>query len=209
MTISDPSAVERAAETTGRYRAAVEAGDIEGFLITLAPDVVLHSPITLRTQFRGHDQARALMRAVLASIQDIRYFEDVGDDTTRALFYRAHVGRQDLEEATLVRLNTDALITEIRLWFRPLPGLTAVMGRLGPELAGDQSRARPALVAGLTAPLVAATRTADALAVALVRPGSRAGAGRRRMRGRRSGWGRPGGLVCDLVEACAPRRSNE
>src|SRR5215213_5216722 len=150
--------VERAAETTRRYREAVEAGDIEAFLATLAPDVVLHSPITARTQFRGHDEMRTLMRAVLASVEGIRYFEDVGDANTRALFYRAHVGRQDVEEATLVRLGGDALVTEIRLWFRPLPGLTAVMGRLGPALAREHGRARAVAAKGLIAPMVAAAR---------------------------------------------------
>lgn len=172
MTPNDQSAVARAAETTSRYREAVEAGDVEDLLTTLAPDVVLHSPITMRTRFRGHDEMRALMRAVFASIDAIHYFEDIGDAATRALFYRARVGRQDVEEATLVRLDRNALIAEIRLWLRPLPGLTAVMGRIGPELAREQSRARAAVVAGLTAPLVAATRAGDALAVSLVRRGS-------------------------------------
>jgi ketosteroid isomerase-like protein len=170
---STPSDVERAAETTRRYRTAVEAGDLDGFLATLAPDVVLHSPITLRTDFRGHDEIRDLMRAVFASIEDIRYHADVGDAATRALFYRAHVGRQHVEEATLVRLDTDALVHEITLWFRPLPGLTAVMGALGPRLARQHGRTRAALVGGLVAPLVAATRAGDALAVSLVKPGGR------------------------------------
>ena len=177
MTSTDP-ALERAAETTRRYRAAVEAGDVEAFLATLAPDVVLRSPITMRTDFHGHDDIRTLMRAVFASIEDIRYHADIGDATQRALFYRAHVGRQPVEEATLVRLDDDALVREITLWFRPLPGLTAVMGRLGPHLARERGRARAALVGGLVAPLVAATRAGDALAVSLVRAG---GGGSRRL----------------------------
>lgn len=164
--------VARAADTTRRYREAVEGGDVEAFLETLSADVVLHSPITMRTQFRGHEELRVLMRAVFASIHGIRYYEDIGDAATRALFYRALIGRQELEEATFVRLGPDALISEIRLWFRPLPGLTAVMGRLGAQLARQHSRARAAAVAGLTSPLVAATRAGDALAVSLVRPGT-------------------------------------
>jgi hypothetical protein len=166
------TAAERAAETTRRYREAVESGDVDGFLATLAPEVVLHSPITAREQFRGHEELRVLLHAVLASIEGIRYFEDVGDARARALFYRARVGRQEVEEATLVRLDDRALITELRLWFRPLPGLAAVTGRLGPELARARGggRGRTALVAAITAPLVAATRVGDAVAVPLVRP---------------------------------------
>ena len=158
-----------AEDTTRRYREAVEAGDIEAWVETLAPDIVIHSPITTRTLFRGHDEARDLLRAVIASIEDIRYFEDVGDANTRALFYRAHIGRQELEEATLVRLNDDALVTEIRLWFRPLPGLATVMARLGPALVREQSPAKAALVGALAAPLVGMNRVADAVGVRLVR----------------------------------------
>jgi ketosteroid isomerase-like protein len=169
MTADQAHAVARAAETTRRYRRAIESGDIEGFLATLAPGVVVRSPITARADFRGRDEVRTLVRAVLSSIEDIRYFEDVGDDVTRALFYRAHVAGQAVEEATLVRLNDEALVTEITLWFRPLPGLTAVMGRLGPKLARERGRVRGLLVAGLTKPLVAATRAGDAVAVALIR----------------------------------------
>jgi SnoaL-like domain len=168
MSETGAQALGPALETTRRYRAAVEAGDIEAFLSTLAPDVVLHSPFTPRVQFRGHEPMRTLMQAVFASIEDIRYFEDVGDSTTRALFYRAHAGRQEVEEATLVRLNAEALVTEITLWLRPLPGLTAVMARLGPALAREHGRGRAAAVTALTVPLAAATRAGEALAASLV-----------------------------------------
>jgi hypothetical protein len=170
MSAIGEEAIEKARETTRRYRAAVESADVESFLATLVPDVVLHSPITARTPFSGHDEMRALMRAVFASIEDIRYFEDIGDAETRALFYRARVGRQEVEEATLVRLDTQALITEIRLWFRPLPGLTAVMAKLGPELARDRGRGRAAAAAALASPLAAAARLGDVVGVSLVKP---------------------------------------
>jgi hypothetical protein len=71
-----------------------------------------------------------------------------------------------------MRLNADALVTDIRLWFQPLPGLTAAMARLGPALAGECGRGRAAVTAALTAPLAAATRFSDALGASLVRPGS-------------------------------------
>src|SRR5215208_5689545 len=86
------SAVEAAVATTARFRAAVEAGDVEAFLETLAPDVVLHSPITLRTRFEGREEIRELMGSVFATVHEIRYYEDVGDARSRALFYRARVG---------------------------------------------------------------------------------------------------------------------
>jgi SnoaL-like domain len=168
----DEQAIEDAKETTLRYRKAIEMGDTEAFLTTLSRDVVIHSPITARIQFQGHEEVRTLMRGVFASIEDIEYFEDIGDAATRALFYRARVGGQAIEEATLVRLDGHALITEIRLWFRPLTGLTAVMARLGPALAREHGRGRGAAAALLASPLAAATRIGDALGVSLVRPDS-------------------------------------
>jgi len=108
------------------------------------------------------------MHAVFASIDDISYFEDVGDAHTRALFYTARVGRQTVEEATLVRLDDDALITEVKLWFRPLPGLTAVMGALGPNLVRTRSRRRAIAAKVLTAPLVGLARVGDVVAVKLL-----------------------------------------
>jgi hypothetical protein len=171
-TMSDAGvqAVDLAHETTSRYRAAVEARDVDAFLATLAPEITLHSPITERIEFSGHEQMRTLMRALFVSIEDIRYFEDVGDATSRALFYRAHVGSQEVEEASLVRLNSAALVTDIRLWFRPLPGLTAVMSRLGPAYAREQGRGHAVAASLLTAPLAAVTRAGDALGARLVRP---------------------------------------
>lgn len=172
MSTATQSAVDRAAATTARYRAAGEAGAADALDGIFAPDVVLHSPITMRTVFRGPGQLLVVLRAAFASIDEIAYYEDLGDAHTRALFYRARVGRQEVEEATLVRLDDEARITEIRLWFRPLPGLTALMRSIGPKLARETSRPRAAIVAGMTGPLVGATRMGDAAAVKLVRPSS-------------------------------------
>jgi hypothetical protein len=158
----------RAAATTARYRGAVERGDVEGFLATLAPDAVLRSPITMRTDFRGREELRELLGAVFATVQDIAFFEEVGDARTRALFYRARVGAQPLEEATLLRLDEEARITELTLWFRPLPGLTAVMAGLAPRLAGRRSPARGVAAAALTGPLAALTRAGDGIGVRLL-----------------------------------------
>src|SRR2546423_1010387 len=112
---TDPSA------TTARFRRAAEAHDIEDLIDTLAPDVVLHSPITDRVAFHGRDEVRELLGSVFATIEDIRYFADVGDMRTRALFYRASVNGQPLEEATRIELDDQQQIKEITLFFRPLP----------------------------------------------------------------------------------------
>jgi hypothetical protein len=158
-------ALQAAIETTRRFREAAQAGDVEGVLATLAEDVVLRSPITDRVTFHGHEEVRELMRTVFATLADIEYFADVGDARTRALFDRAVVSGQPLEQAIRVELDQRAQIAELTIFFRPLPGLVALTAGLGPRLAARRhGRARELLARALLAPLAAATRAGDRLA---------------------------------------------
>ena len=172
---NDPVLVgDRAAkvdETVRRMKAAVEAADLEGFMATLSPDAVLRSPISARAEFRGAADMRELMRSVFETIEDIRYFEDVGDERARAVFYRAHVDSQPIEEACLLHFDEEARISELVLWIRPLPGVTRLAAALGPRLARERSRPRAALVSTATKPLAWLTAVADKPLVRLVRPG--------------------------------------
>lgn len=170
---SEQEQLRAAQETSARMKSAVEAADLEGFLATLAPGVVLRSPISMRAEFRGHEEMAQLMRGVFASIADIRYWEDLGDARSRALFYRARVGSQEIEESCLIRLDEEALITELTLWIRPLGGLAALAASLGPFLARQNSRPKGALVKVATKPLAVMTAKADRPLVGLVQPGNR------------------------------------
>jgi hypothetical protein len=160
--------IEQAAATTERFRATAEAGDLEGLVATLAPNAVMHSPITNGLQFDGAGEIRALLPHVFAVVEDIRYTDDVGDARTRALFYDARIGKVDVEEATRIKLDDQARITDVTLWFRPLPGLTALLAALGPRLAGRQSRSKAAAATLMTRPLAAMTKHGDKAAVRLV-----------------------------------------
>jgi SnoaL-like domain len=160
MTIAD--------ETIRTMRAAGEAGDVDAFLATLADDVMLRSPITDRIEFRGREEMRELMEAVFATLQDIRYYEELGDDRSRALFYRARIGKQQLEEATLVRLDEAGKIKEFTIWFRPMPGLTRLTAGLAPRLARRRSRRNGRIVSAATGPLAFITAAADGVLVKLV-----------------------------------------
>ena len=159
---------EQAAATTARWRAAVESGDVNGWAQTLAPDVVLNSPITTSTTFSGVDDCRELLHEVLAVIDGIKFTDDVGDARTRALFYRATVRGVPVEEATRVRLDDQARVTEITLWFRPLPGLAALTAALAPRLARRGGKGKAAAAALLTRPLAAMTKQGDKVAVRLI-----------------------------------------
>ncbi|MBM0205168.1 hypothetical protein JNW90_20525 [Micromonospora sp. STR1s_5] len=59
----------------------------------------------------------------------------VAEGHTVALFYEAQAGAVRLYEAQRLRLGADGLISDITLYVRPLPPLTLLMARLGPDLA--------------------------------------------------------------------------
>jgi hypothetical protein len=157
-------ALAAATATTRRFREAAEARDIDALLDTLAEDVVLHSPITDRVSFRGRAELGELMRSVFATLEDIRYFADVGDARTRALFDRARVGGQALEQAVRIQLNDRQQIEEITIFFRPLPGLARLTAELAPRMARTHGRGRYIMARILLAPLARVTRAGDRLA---------------------------------------------
>lgn len=165
----ESSGVSAADRTVASMKAAVEAGDIDGFMQTLAPTVQLNSPISMRVSFRGHERMRLLMQAVFSTIEDIRYYEDLGDDRSRALFYRARVGSQPLEEACLIRLDDDAKIIEFTLWIRAMPAITRLAATLGPALARRHGPLRAGLVSIAARPLAFLTSKADGPLVRLVK----------------------------------------
>ncbi|MEU7673712.1 nuclear transport factor 2 family protein [Micromonospora taraxaci] len=117
------------------WRAAGEARDPAAAVAALSPDITLTSPITEQFTFQGRSQVRTLLDVALAAIDEITYTDQVAEGRTVALFYEAQVGATRLYEAQRLRLGADNLISDITLYVRPLPALTLLMTRLGPELA--------------------------------------------------------------------------
>jgi hypothetical protein len=167
--MADDEATQAAADATiARFVDAGERLDLPAFLETLAPSVRLRSPISFRARFEGFDDVAEVLRAVFDLLRDVEYFEDLGDATARALFYRARVRDQPVEGAILVRLDERARVTEMTMFFRPLPGLTELTASLTPRLA--PRRARALVVAAMTRPVAVLTNRFDALGVRLVQP---------------------------------------
>jgi hypothetical protein len=153
---------------TRAYREAGEAKDVAAIMATLAPDVLFHSPLSAGANFQGHEQVGSLFRVVMDALSD---HTDIGDDRTRMLAATARLGRQELEESALLRLDDQGLIEEITMWVRPLPGLTAMMAALGPGLARATGKpGLPLLVGAATKPLAAMTRFGDRTLVPLLTP---------------------------------------
>lgn len=170
--MSNTNRTTPADRTTESWRAANEAGDLKAAMACLAVGVELISPLTAQFRFRGRDQVGEVLAAAHEVISDIRYHTEVGDESTRALFYRGRCGTEQFEEAQLLRLDPNDLIVELTLFGRPLPGVTAVMAAIGPLLVRRQGRpAMSRIIAAATKPLAAITRFGDAHVVPLADPG--------------------------------------
>lgn len=138
-------------------------------MATLADDVVFHSPLSGTADFRGRQQVRELFSVVFDVLSDLRYHTDIGDGRTRALTGTARLGRQEIHEAAMVEVGANGLITEVTMWIRPLPALTAMMAALGPGMARATGRpGLPLLVAAAVKPLAAMTRLGDKTLVPLL-----------------------------------------
>jgi hypothetical protein len=157
--------------TIAQWRQAGEHLDAGRAIGCLADQVVLISPLTARFTFNGRAQVVTVLTAAFTVITDIRYHTETGDDQTRALFYHGRCHGQDFEEAQLLRLDDHARITEITLFGRPLPRLTAVMGQIGPVILRLQGRPRLAgMIKRATRPLHAMAASGEQRIMPLADP---------------------------------------
>lgn len=159
-----PTDDSAAAAVTARYRAAGAVKDIEALMATLAADVTLHSPITDRVSFTGHDEMRELLRLVFETVEDITYFADTGDARIRTVYDLTTVAGQPLEQATRLEFNDAGQIADITIFYRPLPGLAAFTVALAPRVSTEKhGRLRGLIARVLMAPLAVFTRVGDRL----------------------------------------------
>jgi len=108
------------------FRAAVEAGDADALVATLAADVRFSSPAVFQP-YEGRDAVGSLLRAVLTVLSPtIRYTWEVGDGNRQVLGFAARVGDKDLEGVDILSLGEDGLIHEFTVMVRPLSGLVAL-----------------------------------------------------------------------------------
>jgi hypothetical protein len=143
-------------------RAAAERGDADAVAELLAPDVVLHSPLTARVRFEGKEEVAALHRDIFAVLEDLDTTEPLSLGDTRSFSFHARVRGVELEAVVLAHFDERGQIVELKIFGRPLPGLATLFAALPPRVSARR-RGRPtgALVAVLTRPLAFVLRTAD------------------------------------------------
>ena len=118
---------------SSRFRAAVEAKDLEAMQAALHPDVVFRSP-AVHTPYEGRDKTLELLRHVVEVFEDFRYIGDVEQGNTQALIFAARVGDKELQGLDLVKTDGDGLITELTVMVRPLSGLIALAQAMAARL---------------------------------------------------------------------------
>ncbi len=121
-------------DAVSQYRAASEAGDIDGIMAALTPDVELVSPISGRMVFRGSDDVRLLLRAVYGSLEGLRWTDSLGDGERRVIVGEARLLGVRLTDAMVFDLAPDGRIRRIGPHIRPWLALTLFAVVLGPKI---------------------------------------------------------------------------
>jgi len=122
-------------DAVSQYRAASEAGDLDGLMGTLTPDVEVVSPLSGRMVFRGQADVRVLLGAVYGSLKGLRWTQAVGDNEHRVLLGEMRVGPVRMTDAMVFELASDGRIRRISPHLRPWLALTIFALLLGPKVA--------------------------------------------------------------------------
>jgi hypothetical protein len=102
------------------FRSALEAGDTDGLLELVSPDVVFNSPVVFRP-YRGREPPGVIFRAVARVLEDVHFEREIGAEgsSDHALTFRAHVGDRELQGCDLLHIGEDGLIDELTVMVRP------------------------------------------------------------------------------------------
>jgi hypothetical protein len=128
-----------------RYRVASEAGDMDGVMAALAPDVEVVSPISGRMVFRGQQDVRLLLSAVYGTLRDLRWTDTIGEGKRRVLLGETRIGPIRMTDAMVFELAPDGLIRRISPHLRPWLALTLFAAVLGPKVGRRPGVVRRAL----------------------------------------------------------------
>jgi ketosteroid isomerase-like protein len=121
-------------DSISRYRSCSEAGDVDGLMEALAPDVEVVSPISGRMVFRGRDDVGHLLGAVYGSLNGLRWTRVVGEGEHRVVLGHARVGPVRMTDAMVFELAADGRIRRISPHLRPWLALTLFALVLGPKV---------------------------------------------------------------------------
>jgi ketosteroid isomerase-like protein len=111
------------------FRAAIEAGDYDAALATLADDVVFRSP-AVHLPYEGKEKVAGILPLVATVFENFRYTNEWCDGSTTILFFEANVGDRELQGVDILEENETGEIVAFTVMIRPLSGLQAVAGTM-------------------------------------------------------------------------------
>jgi hypothetical protein len=132
-------------DAISRYLTTTEAGDVEGFMATMAPDVEVVSPISGRMVFRGQADVRILLSAVYGTLTDLHWTRSLGDGKSHVAVGEARILGVRMTDAMVFDLAPDGRIQRISPHLRPWLALTLFALVLGPKVARHPAVVRRAL----------------------------------------------------------------
>lgn len=119
------------------FRAAVESHDLDRIMAAFTDDAVLHSPIT-HQPFEGRAAIRRLLAIIIEVFQGFHYTDELGaSDGTKALVFRARVGRRDVEGIDLLRFDASGKVVDLTVLVRPRSAMEALLAEVAPRLAAS------------------------------------------------------------------------
>jgi hypothetical protein len=116
--------------TAERYRAAVEAKDLDSVAELLAEEIVFHSPVTFHP-FLGRETVTRLLAEVVQVFEDFRFTDELRMDGAHALIFRATVAGKEIEGIDLLRFDDDGRIADFTVMLRPLSAFTLFAQAMG------------------------------------------------------------------------------
>jgi len=127
-----------------RFRAAIEAQDVEGAIALLAKDVVFRSPVVFKP-YHGRDAVAPLLIAVSRVFEDFRYECEIGapDARDHALVFSARIGDRKLEGCDFLHTDEHGLIDDFCVMVRPLSGALALAEAMKAELEALSANSPP------------------------------------------------------------------
>jgi len=135
-------------DAVSRYCAATEAGDVDAFMATMAPDVEVVSPISGRMVFRGQDDVRFLLSAVYGTLGKVDWTKVVGDGEDRVAVGVTRMAVIGMTDAMVFELDSEGRIRRISPHLRPWLALSVFALLLGPKVGRRPGVVRRALAAG-------------------------------------------------------------
>jgi ketosteroid isomerase-like protein len=118
-----------------RFRAAVEARDVDALDEVLAADVTFHSPVKF-TPFKGRPVVKQVLTFVMDVFEDFRYVgaldgtgsrADEGEDVpAEVLVFRAAVDGKAIHGIDMLHLDADGRVAELTVMVRPQSALHAL-----------------------------------------------------------------------------------